>query len=303
MDTKEFHDLTDQIDRAGLVGPAEIETAIKTIGTGDVAEILNGKAPWRRALAEKAIEAVASGNAPAADWLAMLAAAAPSEVRVTLERMCPTEKGSKIQIARRRRTLRDAGADVQGEVIYAAVTELDYDEVREVMATRDCYSRLLALSIDTERPVAQREAAVELAASDYDEIRMVVGLPTYASQVARSREQRANRKLGDRLGRMRRDGVDDVALAKALGLIGTEPVAAAVSNREVPFGRACVSAASEVEGELREAWLVAGAAGARRCERQAGSEIRIRSGSGYSQTSVPEALERIRRRAAEGAGK
>ena len=37
--------------------------------------------------------------------------------------------------------------------------------------------------------------------------------------------------------------------------------------------------------------------------RQAGSEVRIRSGSDYSQTSVPEALERIRQRAAEVAGK
>lgn len=301
MDTKEFHELTDQIDRAGLAGPAEIETAINMVGADDVAEVLNGRAPWRRALAEKAVEAVTPEKAPLADWLAMLAAATPADVRVALERMCPTEKGSKIQIARRRRTLRSAEGDVQGEVIAAAVMTLDYEEVREVMATRDCYSQLLALSIDSDRPVAEREAAVELAASDYDEVRAMVGVPTFASQVERGREQRELRKLGDRLGRMRRGGVEDAELTKALGLIGSGPVSAAVANREVPFGRACVSAAGECSGELREAWLVAGAAGARRCERLTSREVRIRSGSGYSQTSVPEALERIRRRASEGA--
>ncbi|MQA76054.1 MAG: hypothetical protein GEU88_17260 [Solirubrobacterales bacterium] len=285
MGNEEFYALAAQI----TVGETEIAGALGRLRGDEVRALLDGKTPWRRALAARARRLGETGREAEAEWLAVLAAAEPVAVREALERIEPSERGVRVAIARRRRASAEATAAERS----AAIGELGAERVRELLSRLDCYRRLVEVAADARRAVAEREAAVTLAADDYDAVRGGVGAPSHAEIRAELSGAGERRRLGDELGRLRGEGVAVAELGEAIAAVGVERVRGAL-EQEAPFGRLCVQAAAASAEEERRAWLVAGAAGAGRCWRAVGREVWVRSDAGLRSRPLAVALSELR---------
>lgn len=274
---KAIRELEGRIDEPRLLG------AVDAVGVDRVRAIVGASTPLRRACCEQALELCPQDGA-LAEALCVIGASGPDNVDAACDLIRPAESSVRRRIARRRR------GGISVPELEGAVAELGEEQAREVLSRRDCHARLVAIAADPARGLREREAAVVVAASDYEAARALCGAPAFAA-IAGPRAV----GLGAALRRQRKRGVADGQVAAALGVVGAERVEAALRQEGLPFGRICLEAAGAASGEERSAWVELGAAGAGRVWRALGRRtVGVSADSERCELAVGMALERVR---------
>lgn len=271
-------------DVEGRVDEPLLLRSVDRIGVEVVRELVAGRVPLRRACCER-ICALTDSDHEVARAFCVIGSCDPGRVDEACDVISPAESSVRRRIARRRR------AGVSPEELKRALSALDDEQAREVLSRRDCYRRLVDAAVDVRRSLSEREAAVIVAASDYDAARELVGAPRF--------EEIANRQRGDGLGaalrRERKRGVTEQAIAEAIEQVGHERVKAALDQHGLPFGRMCLEAAASCSEEERSAWVTLGAAGAAGTWRAMPRRIvRLGGRQGGRELPVAEALAEVR---------
>lgn len=268
----------------GRVDEPLLLRSVDRIGVEVVRELVAGRVPLRRACCER-ICSLTDSDHEVARAFCVVGSCDPDRVDEACDVISPAEGSVRRRIARRRR------AGVTPEELERAVSVLGEGPARELLSRRDCYRRLVGAAVDGRRSLSERDAAVTVAASDYDAARRLVGAPRF--------EEIANRQRGDGLGaalrRERKRGVTERAIAEAIEKVGRERVKAALDQHGLPFGRMCLEAAASCCEEERSAWVTLGAAGAARTWRALPRRIlRLGNRQGGREMPVAEALAEVR---------
>lgn len=155
----------------------------------------------------------------------------------------PGDSRTRAAAARKREAKVSAG-EIRG-----AIDLIGKDEVRHAVEIPHLtYPRLVNAATGCEAG-RERDAYVALAASDYDAVRRIVGLPTYA-------ERRMRRAIWER----HRQGVAGAEIAAAVEALGFEEVVEAIEKLRGIRGRLRELAMAHKGEGAGEAWLALAAA-------------------------------------------
>jgi hypothetical protein len=268
----------------GRIDEALLLRSVDRIGVEEVRALVGGRLALRRACCER-IRALAAEDRELAQALCVVGASDPGRVDDACDVVRPAESSVRRRIARRRR------AGVSAEELERALERLGKRRAREVLSRRDCYRRLVGVAADSARGLSERDAAVTVAAADYDAARALVGAPRFEEIGRRARQG----GLGAALRRERERGVAEEAIGGAIERLGRERVEAALAQEGLPFARMCVEAAAGCAGEERSVWLTLGAAGAARTWRALPRRtVRLGGARGGREMPVSEALAEVR---------
>jgi hypothetical protein len=268
----------------GRVDEPLLLRSVDRVGVEVIRQLVAGRVPLRRACCER-ICALTNSDQEVVRAFCVIGSCDPGRVDEACDVISPAESSVRRRIARRRR------AGVSPEELKRALSALDEEQARQVLSRRDCYRRLVEAAVDVRRSLSEREAAVIVAASDYNEARELVGAPRFEEIAKRQR----GGGLGAALRRERKRGVTERAIAEAIEGVGRERVKAALDQHGLPFGRMCLEAAASCSEEERSAWVTLGAAGAARTRRAMPRRIvRLGSPRGGREMPVAEALAEVR---------
>jgi len=271
-------------DVEGRVDEPLLLRSVDLIGVDVVRSLVGDRRPLRRACCER-ICALPMCDGKLAQALCVIGACDPGRVDDVCDTIRPEESSVRRRIARRRR------AGVAADDVGRAASVLGEEQVREMLSHRDCYRRLVTVAADPGSSLSERDAAVTLAAGDYEAARAMVGAPSF-EQIGRRGRRGA---LGAALRRERKRGIAEPAIAEAIATLGAERVEAALAQNGLPFGRMCLEAAASSSSEERTAWVTLGAAGAA-CTWRALPRRTVRLGGRNPERELPvaEALAEVR---------
>ncbi len=273
-----MREIDDRVDEPLLL------RSVDRIGVEVVRTLVGARTPLRRACCER-ICPLSPGESELAEALCVVGACDPARVDDACDTIRPEESSVRRRIARRRR------AGIPAEELERAAAVLGVERTRELLSHRDCYRRLVAVAADAASSLSEREAAVNLAAGDYDAVRAMVGAPRF-EEIGR-RERRGG--LGAALRRERKRGVTEQAVVAAVERLGCECVETALAQDGLPFGHLCLEAAASSSGEERAAWVTLGAAGGARTWRALPRRtVRLGGRNGQRELPVAEALAEVR---------